>query len=113
VEDHEVRVDGRMYDIAFVEEVAGNKIVYAMHDEKEDNLLALLSFVLDTPVDKKQIPVVIQQFISLLFIPADIGISFPESKHEDPFTPYLSFAADLFLQQDSPPPKRVERGKVS
>lgn len=68
VEAHEIRLGGRMYDIARVEIKDGFHHVYCLHDKKEDNLISFLNHVLGKPFKSDTFPSVIQQFLSLVFI---------------------------------------------
>ena len=107
VDDHEIRVNGKMYDIARVEKTEDLIIVYALHDENEDDLLALLGFFLSSPVDKKEMPPQIGEFLSLIFIPEECRLSLAIEKRETPFTRYLSSFQNVDTRKDSPPPRTV------
>ena len=69
VEEDEMKVNGRMYDIARVEK-SGNLIrVYCLHDEKEDDLIALLQELVSKPLkDRSDMPSEIINFITLNFV---------------------------------------------
>lgn len=57
VDEHEIKLNGRMYDIARVDHTATHVVVYALHDSAEDNLLSLLDAILKNAAkDKKPVP---------------------------------------------------------
>jgi mRNA-degrading endonuclease YafQ of YafQ-DinJ toxin-antitoxin module len=68
-DDHEVKVNGKMYDIARVEVKGDQVLVYALHDEAEDNLLTLLNeMVKRSEKDKKPVPHSLLHLITLQFV---------------------------------------------
>ena len=106
VDDHEVKVNEKMYDIARIA-IKDNKVwVYALHDEAEDNLLALLNeMVKRSSKDKKPVPSQLIQLLSLQFviienkIPALAGISVVHT------TPYHTSFSSFIRRIESPPPR--------
>jgi hypothetical protein len=69
VEEFEMKVKGKMYDIACIEVKGKTVTVFGKHDEKEDNLLALLDYVVSSPIkNKNEIPSSVWQFISMTFV---------------------------------------------
>ena len=69
VDDHEVKVKGKMYDIARVEETGDSVYIFCIHDEKEDNLLSLCSELIGKPLESSSaMPGAIVKFIGLHFI---------------------------------------------
>lgn len=69
VDDHEVIVNGKMYDIARVEQHGNQILVLGIHDEAEDNLLTFLEeMVARSTNDKKPIPTQLSQLLTLTFI---------------------------------------------
>jgi hypothetical protein len=106
VDEHEVKVNGKMYDIARVKVSDDSVIVYALHDEKEDNLLALMGEIISKPLkDRSSMPVAIVQFLTLLFV------------QPHAVTEFFSVKAGIFASEyrfsiqaatpimESPPPK--------
>jgi hypothetical protein len=72
VDDHEVKVEGKMYDIARVEAKDGLLYVYCIHDEAEDSLLGFLDVVLmRIQNDTTSPPNAISQFSMLQFLATD------------------------------------------
>jgi len=77
VEENEIQVNGRMYDIARMEFQHEKVIVYCLHDEAEDNLLAFLDAVSHRAhQDTKPVPQPIQQFLSLTFLISEFHFVF-------------------------------------
>lgn len=106
VEDHEIKVNGKMYDIARVE-VQGNLLqVYALHDEAEDNLLSFLAEIAKRSAhDKKPVPSHLVQLLTLQFV-SDTSLT-PQNtagviSHSSAYLPSQSSVA---LRIDAPPPR--------
>ncbi len=106
VNDHEVRVNEKMYDIARTVVKDNKVLVYALHDEAEDNLLALLNeMVKRSSKDKKPVPSQLIQLLSLQFviienkIPALAGISVVHT------TTYNTSISSFIQGIESPPPR--------
>jgi hypothetical protein len=68
VEEHEIKVAGKMYDIARIEKIGDSFLVYCLHDEGEDNLISFLDKILKLPLKDKKVPVQVFQFSLLTFI---------------------------------------------
>ena len=69
VEDSEVRVNGRMYDIARTVNSGSSVVVWAMHDEAEDDLFAFINTVTNNAAgDDQQAPSALTSFLTLQFI---------------------------------------------
>lgn len=106
VEDHEIKVNGKMYDIARVE-VQDNLIqVYALHDEAEDNLLSFLSELVNRSTnDKKPIPDQLINLLALEFLleknslPANCWQTI---NHE---SAYRAKSSSTFYTNETPPPR--------
>ncbi len=108
VDEHEVKVDGKMYDISRVEIKDNSVWVYCLHDADEDNLIALLAKVISVPLkDKSSMPVSILQFLSLSFITSNHTIDFyNSSKIVVPKTGY-QLPLSTYVQSINLPPPRV------
>jgi len=105
-DDHEVKVDGKMYDIARIAFHENRVLVYALHDESEDSLLALLgAMVSRTSHDKKPVPSQLLQLLTLQFvlienkIPSIAGISVMHKTH------YTRSLQSFISGIESPPPR--------
>jgi hypothetical protein len=106
VEDHEIKVAGKMYDIARVTEKADRIIVLALHDEAEDNLLAFLSEMVSRSAnDKKPVPVEVEQLLTLSFLSESFAIPQNEYSEIIHITPYKKFGSRVFFNHESPPPR--------
>lgn len=72
LEEGEIELNGKMYDIARIKKQGDSYVLFALHDESEDSLLSLLDEMLKrSGNDKKPVPSQLLQFISLLFIPVE------------------------------------------
>jgi hypothetical protein len=106
VNDHEVKVNQKMYDIARIVVQNDKVLVYALHDEAEDNLLALLhEMVTRSSKDKKPVPSQLIQLLTLMFLPIEdqpIKNSKIVSSHNTAYSETItSFSSAI----DSPPPR--------
>src|SRR5687768_14442658 len=52
-DDHEVKVNGKMYDVARIKTLGDSVVVYCTHDEKEDDLLAFAAAIFSMPLKDK------------------------------------------------------------
>jgi len=107
VDEHEIKVEGSMYDIASIEQDHQLIIVYALHDEAEDNLLSFLDEIAKRPMqDKKSPPSQILQFIALTFLPPTSAILFKlDGKRLELNTRYTFHHNNLARAIESPPPQ--------
>jgi hypothetical protein len=107
IEEHEIKIGGKMYDIARTTELNDLIYVYCLHDEKEDNLLALIEHIVSSPLkDKNSIPGSVMQFLSLSFlIPVWEYEMKPDASDLKQFTPY-TFNSRLFISTVKSPPPR-------
>lgn len=68
VEEMEMEWDGKMFDIARIEQEGEMVKIYCLHDEAEDNLISFLDSVLrDMARDESETPPVFLSFIDLDF----------------------------------------------
>lgn len=106
VEDHEIKVDGKMYDIARVTKQADQILVLALHDEAEDNLLAFLSEMVSRSAnDKKPVPVEVEQLLTLSFLP--VSLATPQNRYSkiNHLTPYCKSCSTVYFTLELPPPR--------
>jgi hypothetical protein len=68
VEEHELKINGRMFDIAQVNKADNVVWVYGLYDAKEDSLLALMDDVLTKPVDNRHVPAQVFDFLSWTYV---------------------------------------------
>jgi hypothetical protein len=106
VEEHEVKVGGKMYDIARVLTMNDSLYVYCLHDEKEDNLIAFLDHVSSVPCNQNSsIPAALAKLIVISYdVPAnnfDVEVEISPSR---PFTPYQFNHKNFCKSLISPPP---------
>lgn len=70
VHDHEVKINGKMYDHSTPQIENDKVILHARHDEAEDNLIGFLKAVVSTATnDSEEVPSQITSFYTLDFIP--------------------------------------------
>lgn len=106
VDDHEVKVEGKMYDIARIERRNGRVLVFAKHDEAEDNLLSFVQEILHRSAsDKKPVPHSVIQLLTLDFVlienelPKNCSVSITHASG------YSKALYNYFPRIDSPPPQ--------
>ncbi len=106
VDDHEVKVNGMMYDIARLVVKQDLVYIYALHDEAEDNLLAFLNeMVKRSTKDKKPVPSSLLHLLTLQFVihenitPSNFGVLI------DHITPYRACSSSFNSGIETPPPR--------
>jgi hypothetical protein len=107
VEEHEIKVDGNMFDIARVIDKESRLFVYGVYDENEDNLLSFLNAVLNNlQNDPTQTPPSFSLFSVLVYLPAQFEYTLTSIPLK---SSWLTFYNKLFVSFissiDSPPPK--------
>ncbi len=108
IEEHEIKVGGRMYDIARAQVAGGKVIVWCLHDEAEDNLLAFLDAVSTRAhQDTKPVPQSIQQFLALTFIVTEFHFVFltTATSLETAIQPLPAYTTELSVL--CPPPQKA------
>lgn len=107
VDEHEIKLEGKMYDIARIERDHDLVVVYAVHDKAEDNLLSFLDEIAKRPLqDRKSPPSQILQFIGLTFLPpAKTTLSNRDGKRVELNTAYSFHHNDITRTIESPPPQ--------
>jgi hypothetical protein len=69
IEDNEIRVDGKTYDVARIKKTGDSLYVYGMHDQAEDDLFSTISRLVADPLkNQKAIPQPVVKFMSLIFL---------------------------------------------
>jgi hypothetical protein len=107
VNEHEIKVNGKMYDIARIQVEGEILHVYCVHDEAEDNLLSFLDSVLiRLQDDSTQPPASVTAFVTLHFISTEFTFEFQHEELEPlTLTPYLQTDFLVSLVIDVPPPR--------
>jgi len=108
VNDHEVKINGRMYDHSKPKFENGKVILFARHDEAEDNLIGFLTEVVNSSSqDKRPVPSQLFSFFSLTFI-SQIPLALNTTLET---TTHLSFYSTYYLNHsipvESPPPRAI------
>ena len=105
VNNHEVKINGKMYDHAPLQVEGDLIILYAVHDQNEDNLLSLVREVFKTAShDNKPVPPTITSYFSLLFLvtPA-IELAAKPMKEKVVSSYSINFSAPLLPIEPRPP----------
>ncbi len=106
VNDHEVRINGRMYDHSTPKIEKGKIILYAKHDKAEDSLIGFIKEMVSKAThDSKPAPSVLMNFLSLHFIPVNT-LEIPQPP--DAIKMVVNFQVHLLSPHYpvlSPPPK--------
>jgi hypothetical protein len=106
LEEDELELNGKMYDIAQIEEKGNEFIIYALHDESEDSLLGLLDeMVKRSSNDKKPVPSQFLQFLSLVFISSQHEFHFGRTFDQKHFSFYSNLYFSFRPSIEVPPPK--------
>jgi hypothetical protein len=107
VDEHEVKVHGKMYDIARIRVKGDSLIISALHDEKEDNLMALLGEIISKPLRNDQpVPLSVIQFITLSYVLPPGNFDFENPDRQIIFhSRYFFSEKTFFLQRLTPPPR--------
>lgn len=107
VDDHEVKVKGKMYDIARVEEKGDSVYIFCIHDEKEDNLLSLCAELIGKPLESSSsMPGAIMKFIGLHFIIFEEETCFTTIRFDVAELPrYFFNACNPVTDIPTPPPR--------
>jgi hypothetical protein len=105
-DDYEVKVKGKMYDIARVVKRNGRILVYALQDEAEDNLLSVVREILDRSAnDKKPVPAHCIQLLTLDFILIENEFPENDSVAIAHISNYLGSQLNCIYRIESPPPQ--------
>lgn len=107
VDNHEVSLAGKMYDIARVEQRGDSVIVFAIHDEAEDNLLSFLDEVaVRSSRNTARAPSQVVQFTTLIFLMPLTTVLQNASAIIAPSATTYQFATITFVaEHETPPPK--------
>lgn len=110
VDEHEVKIDGKMYDISRFEKKGNQVVLYALQDEAEDNLFSLLDEITKrTSDDKARASATMIQFTALLFlIPNSASHSLAVADTVYAKTGYQFSISSLHRAIESPPPRRAD-----
>lgn len=104
-DEHEIEYEGKMYDVARVEKRGGQILVYCLHDETEESILAFLDKVLVSPLNGEQTPASLIQFFSLTYIPEFWNFLTPQFFNPTGFTAYLEVQSEHSKENIAPPPE--------
>lgn len=103
--EDEIFFNGKLYDIVALKIEKETVFVYCLRDEEEESLMALLDYVLGSPLKDSSVPNVVQQFIGLIFLmPAPISYSELAIINLIIHVEYFFSLQNFFAVIDSPPP---------
>ena len=107
VEDHELKINGKMYDIAREELIGGKIMVDALQDEAEDSLFSFLDEITKrTTHDKARASTSLIQFTTLHFlIPNFSNLTSSVSECMHTTTGYQFSISSYCRAIESPPPR--------
>ena len=103
VEEHEIRVNDKMYDIARTKLQGDMILVYCIHDQKEDNLLAFLNEIIGKPL-KAKAPRQVFQFISLSYLVPSSDLNIDEDENKITVGIQYIFSLQTFSASPASPP---------
>lgn len=107
VNDHEVKVNGHMYDIARIVTKTNQVLVYAKQDEAEDNLLSFLDEIVKRSThDKKPVPSQLLQWLTLVFVSPENCLPQNKSIEINHASHYVALASSHIPIIESPPPQQ-------
>ena len=106
VGDDEMKIDGKMYDIAYIERSAGSVIIFGLHDEKEGDLLEMISAILENSSnDKKPVPISLLSLNTLsAIVPLPLQVEFGTDTNCS-FTGWKPPVSDFLTSITTPPPR--------
>jgi hypothetical protein len=75
VEEGEIFVNGKMFDIARVEKASGELLrIYGLVDEEEGRLFQFIGEIFGKPINPSSVPSVVINFLTLMFIVAAVFV---------------------------------------
>jgi hypothetical protein len=107
VDDHEIRINDKMYDIGRIKITGDSVLVYCMHDAKEENLMAFLDEITSKPLTGKHaIPSHLIHFLVLVFLQPHGDHCFQNNGVAITRSIHYKFSKNLFSNcVNTPPPK--------
>lgn len=106
VEAHEIKIDGKLYDIASIEIKDSQVTVHALHDVDEDGLLACLQYVMFKGAsDKRPLPATLLDYFGQHFLPSVFVLDMPAWVSFEHLTLYRFTQTSFRPPLASPPPK--------
>lgn len=106
VDDHELKIDGKMFDIATTRVVGDQLEVLCIRDAEEEGLLGIMRALHREPVQKSNaIPAVIG-YLGLLYILEESSFEFYSTRVMWHQTTYINSFSNISLSRPSPPPRQ-------
>jgi hypothetical protein len=106
IEENEIRVEGKTYDVARLKKAGDSLYVYGMHDQAEDDLFTTISKLVADPLkNQNNTPQPVIKFMSLIFlIPANETLFKPLKALDENNIPEDFSMNSLTLPVECPPP---------
>jgi hypothetical protein len=102
----EIKIDNKMYDVAHLEYKGDTVIVYAQHDEDEDDLMAYFHSVLKRGhKDRKRVPGNLIKVLATQYLGSSFTIDFASPLSVQFDTAYLTYYSSLEFGKPTPPPR--------
>lgn len=106
VGEDEVKVEGRMYDIATLEIKGDRVVIYALHDSDEDSLLAFLDAVITRgQEDTQPFPQGLLAFAALQYLPSLFQVAQPLFSTQQGATHYFDTGFSFYQKPPTQPPQ--------
>ena len=107
VEEDEIKVKGKMFDVARVKHIGDSVMVFGIYDEKEDDLLALANEIISKPFDQdSDVTRSVLRFISLDFLPGQLLCNVSNHGRQIRHASnYFLASSSPALQCEAPPPR--------
>jgi hypothetical protein len=107
IDEQELELGGKMYDIAYTRCANGIMEVYCLEDKAEGNLIRFISKVIGEPVDPESVPGVAVNFVTLLFmLPERLSLQPSCSQLAKGYSSEKFRPSDGFTLIPNPPPLR-------
>jgi len=107
VDDHEVSIEGRLYDICRFSVTGDKVVVFALHDDAEENLMLGLRSMLKMGLsDSKPVPSAFLSYFQLHYLVSCFSVEYPEALQFSGDTKYLVFP-DLYEPPFITPPPQA------
>lgn len=106
VNDHEVKIDGKMYDHSTPRFEDGKVVLFARHDKDEDNLISFISKIVNSSSEDKQpVPSQLLSFFSLTYLSPEPLLLTVSEEGADLIDSYLLHDINRYFPVESPPPR--------
>lgn len=106
VGEDEVKIDGKMYDIATLQVKGDRVVIYALHDSDEDSLLSFLdAIIMRSHRDTEPLPSGLFALAGLQYLPSLFQLVQPIFIIQKGATNYLDIDSSFHPKLRTPPPR--------